>query len=146
MATNRPPQTEEEVTSLQTKVKFVQFSDVITTLTDARVFFFNDPGVNYLYRALPTFSMNPIFNLKATAVHGSSGSGPSGFGGVITFTVIWNDESPAWNLWTCLGGRQMFHIISGAPSLTEDQLEENIRLLTDMGFNTTNFQYLKFDN
>lgn len=146
MAMNKPASTEVEVTSLQTRVKFLQITNLLNTLSDIQVYFFNDTSVYYTYRGLPSLSTNPLFDLTATAVHGSSGSGPSGFGGNIVFTAIWNDNSPAWTVYTCIGGRQMFHIVSGAPTLTDEQLEINKELLIGLGFNADNFQYLNYSN
>lgn len=144
MAKNQPAQTEDDITSLQTRVQFLQLIDLLTTVSDIRVYFFNDTTIYYTYRGLPTLSANPLFNLTASAVHGSSDSGPSGFGGYVTFTAIWNDNSPAWTVYTCIGGRQMFHIISGNSTLSKDQLEANENLLTGLGFSPKNFQYLKY--
>ncbi|KAG4072068.1 hypothetical protein HA402_015567 [Bradysia odoriphaga] len=146
MATNQPATTEDDVTSLQTRVKFLQIRDLLSTVSDIQVYFFNDTSVYYTYRGLPSISVNPLFDLTATAVHGSSGSGPSGLGGNIDFTVIWNDNSPAWTVYTCVGGRQMFHVVSGATTLTAKQLDINRILLTGLGFNTDNFQYLNYSN
>lgn len=147
MAMNKPAQTEDDISSLVTKAEVAK-ADAINHLSGVTVYFFGNRSINYSYRLFPTLfpisPINPLFNFTASTVHGSSGSAPSGFAGPITFTIIWNDNSPAWNVYTCIGGRQMFHIISGAPSLTEDQLKINKELLTGMGFNTANFHYLKY--
>lgn len=146
MATNQPANTEADVTSLQTRVQFLQVTDLLTTVTDIRAYFFNNTSLYYTYRGLPTLSTNPLFDMTATSVHGSSGTGPSGTGGNIEFTVIWNDDSPAWTVYTCLGGQRTFHVVSGAPTLTDEQLEINKNLLTGLGFSSDNFQYLNYPN
>lgn len=146
MATNEPAKTEDDVTSLQTKVKFAQLLDFLTTVSDVRVYFFNDTSVYYTYRGIPALTANPLYDLRATAIHGGTTSGPTGLGGEIVFTIIWNDNSPAFLLYTCVGGRQMFHIIAGAKTLTDSQLEIIKNILVGMGFNTDNFHFLKYSD
>lgn len=146
MATNQPAKTEDDVRSLQSKVKFLQLTDILTTISDIRVYFFNDTSVYYTYRGLPSLSSNPLFDLRATAIHGGSSSGPTGLGGEIVFTIIWNDNSPAYLAYTCVGGRQMFHIIAGAKTLTDNQLQIIKNILVGMGFNTNNFIFLKYSD
>lgn len=75
---------------------------------------------------------------------GSVASGYEGKEGTVSFTIIWSDDSPAWNFYTCIGGRQMFHIVSKAKCLNDDQLKINKELLIGMGFNTTNFHYMAY--
>ncbi len=149
MALSKPAQTEDDISALLTKVE-VSKLDFIKHLSLITVWFFEDRSINYSYRLFPTVDplslINPVFNLTASTVHGSDGSAYSNYGGPITFTIIWNDFSPAYNVYTCVGGRQMFHIITGAKSLTDEQLKINIELLTKMGFNTTNFHYLNYEN
>ncbi|KAG4065440.1 hypothetical protein HA402_003255 [Bradysia odoriphaga] len=149
MATNRPPQTEEEVTSLQTKV-YISLKDLFEHLAPVAVSFFGRDDIHYSYRLEPAFMPsslpNPVFDFNATAVHGSSGTAETGFGGEIKFTIIWNDGTPAYNVYTCVGGRQMFHIISGEKKLTDEQFEANKKILMDLGISPDNFQYLKYDD
>lgn len=148
MATNRPAQTEDEVLSLQTRV-YVSWKDLFTHFAPIAVSFFNTSDVHYSYRIFPSLNPsslpNPFFDFVATAVHGSNGTAPTGFAGQINFINIWNDDSPAYNLYTCVGGRQMFHIISGEKKLTDEQFEINKKLLMDLGISPDNFQYLKYD-
>lgn len=105
MVMNKPAQTEDDINSLQV-IAEVSKADFIQHLSAVTVYFFGNRSINYSYRVFPALVpvslINPVFNVNAEAVHGSSGSAPSGFAGPILFTIIWNDNSPAWNLYTCV--------------------------------------------